>query len=778
MAAPITSQSAQTSPATPAYSRPSADGTKAEAPLSTSVLETLRSIEENAARWTTLAGASLARRTVDEAGAMQGAEQTPVQLPNASLEIAPVAVPASATAVPAPVQQEVTCAPLMQHDRNDFSPNAGIHSVEAGQVVHEAGIDAQPGESTTGTASATHAAFPPAATQNAATSEAPSVTSFTRDQTSVPSPWQRAPADVQAQSASSVIAREASPESIPAELVPPPPPEIASASHWPMLEHGMPWILLDDEPKLAPPAEIPAAEPFVTFTPVSVQDEAPQPPAAGPAGSSHVTVTVPMQPPAAASEQPAQPAPAEAHHAPDTPALSNVVHFPRRERQHDTAAAPATHAAPLSERTPEADATVDVVETAATIDVDESAPVTPAYGTYGGTLESSARTMPAYAAATFSHAASATPLDAAPQTASESHSPSLDAPAADCAQPRVAVSAAAEAPSAIAGLEAQAPQAGYDVPGRVPLTAPLAASHAAAIAPGSATPSPVAPATSPVPAPVTTPPWVADAQAADYAAPVEAVPAPSSAPITSPLASAAAPYPAVPAERRAASPDLRPAHEAPESLDSPEPPAPRGPVRGHAPTSFAFEPLSASAVELPGLDLLECASSEIEPVSEEKLAETSQLIEQRLQEFKVPVTVVGASAGPVITRFEVEPALGVRGSQIVGLMKDLSRGLGLTSIRVVETIPGKTCMGLELPNARRQMIRLSEILESPQYQRSQSKLTIAMGKDIVGHPIVTDLAKAPHMLVAGTTGSGKSVAINAMILSLLYKATPADVRLI
>ncbi|AIO75549.1 ftsK/SpoIIIE family protein [Burkholderia multivorans] len=154
------------------------------------------------------------------------------------------------------------------------------------------------------------------------------------------------------------------------------------------------------------------------------------------------------------------------------------------------------------------------------------------------------------------------------------------------------------------------------------------------------------------------------------------------------------------------------------------------------------------------------------------------MIEQRLQEFKVPVTVVGASAGPVITRFEIEPALGVRGSQIVGLMKDLSRGLGLTSIRVVETIPGKTCMGLELPNAKRQMIRLSEILESRQYQHSTSQLTIAMGKDITGHPVVTDLAKAPHMLVAGTTGSGKSVAINAMILSLLYKATPDDVRLI
>ncbi len=244
-----------------------------------------------------------------------------------------------------------------------------------------------------------------------------------------------------------------------------------------------------------------------------------------------------------------------------------------------------------------------------------------------------------------------------------------------------------------------------------------------------------------------------------------------------PVATVQAPPPAVSDTPLAfvTPPPVEPA--APAAAPTPDP-ASRQPVRGHAPTSFEFQPLTASAVELPGLDLLERAPSEIEPVSEQKLAETSQLIEQRLQEFKVPVTVVGASAGPVITRFEVEPALGVRGSQIVGLMKDLSRGLGLTSIRVVETIPGKTCMGLELPNARRQTIRLSEILESGQYERSQSKLTLAMGKDIVGHPIVTDLAKAPHMLVAGTTGSGKSVAINAMILSLLYKATPEDVRLI
>ncbi|MBW0450908.1 cell division protein FtsK [Paraburkholderia phenoliruptrix] len=223
----------------------------------------------------------------------------------------------------------------------------------------------------------------------------------------------------------------------------------------------------------------------------------------------------------------------------------------------------------------------------------------------------------------------------------------------------------------------------------------------------------------------------------------------------------------VPVQARA---DVEPA---PESVVQ------RPPPRGHGPTNgFEFHAPAASMVELPTLDLLAPADTDIEPVSEEKLTETGLLIEQRLQEFKVPVTVVGASAGPVITRFEVEPALGVRGSQIVGLMKDLSRGLGLTSIRVVETIPGKTCMGLELPNAKRQTIRLSEILEASVYQNSHSQLTLAMGKDITGHPVVADLAKAPHMLVAGTTGSGKSVAINAMICSLLFKATPEEVRLI
>jgi S-DNA-T family DNA segregation ATPase FtsK/SpoIIIE len=181
---------------------------------------------------------------------------------------------------------------------------------------------------------------------------------------------------------------------------------------------------------------------------------------------------------------------------------------------------------------------------------------------------------------------------------------------------------------------------------------------------------------------------------------------------------------------------------------------------------------------LPPLSLLAAPRQEVAPIDEQQLADTGELIEQRLREFKVPVTVVGASAGPVITRFEVEPAVGVRGNQIVALMKDLARGLGRSSIRVVETIPGKTCMGLELPNEQRQMIALSEILDSAPYRDADSLLTLAMGKGITGEPVVADLAKAPHMLVAGTTGSGKSVAVNAMILSMLYKATPDDVRMI
>jgi S-DNA-T family DNA segregation ATPase FtsK/SpoIIIE len=182
--------------------------------------------------------------------------------------------------------------------------------------------------------------------------------------------------------------------------------------------------------------------------------------------------------------------------------------------------------------------------------------------------------------------------------------------------------------------------------------------------------------------------------------------------------------------------------------------------------------------KLPQVDLLDAAPGRTETVSPETLEMTSRLIEKKLKDFGVEVRVVAASPGPVITRYEIEPATGVKGSQVLNLSKDLARSLSLVSIRVVETIPGKTTMALELPNPKRQTIRLSEILGSQVYNDAQSQLTMGLGKDIVGHPVVADLAKMPHCLVAGTTGSGKSVGINAMILSLLYKAEARDVRLI
>ncbi|MEO8080608.1 MAG: DNA translocase FtsK 4TM domain-containing protein, partial [Caldimonas sp.] len=181
---------------------------------------------------------------------------------------------------------------------------------------------------------------------------------------------------------------------------------------------------------------------------------------------------------------------------------------------------------------------------------------------------------------------------------------------------------------------------------------------------------------------------------------------------------------------------------------------------------------------LPQVDLLDSAPQRVESVGAETLEMTSRMIEKKLKDFGVEVRVVAASPGPVITRYEIEPAVGVKGAQVVNLAKDLARSLSLVSIRVVETIPGKTTMALELPNAKRQTIRLSEVLGSQVYADSGSQLTIGLGKDIVGNPIVADLSKMPHCLVAGTTGAGKSVGINAMILSLLYKAEARDVRLI
>ncbi|MEN3277329.1 MAG: segregation ATPase FtsK/SpoIIIE, family [Massilia sp.] len=181
---------------------------------------------------------------------------------------------------------------------------------------------------------------------------------------------------------------------------------------------------------------------------------------------------------------------------------------------------------------------------------------------------------------------------------------------------------------------------------------------------------------------------------------------------------------------------------------------------------------------LPPLSLLDDPPPVQESVAVDTLEFTSRLIEKKLSDFGVEAKVVAAFPGPVVTRYEIEPATGVKGSQIVNLARDLARSLSLTSIRVVETIPGKNYMALELPNPKRQIVRLTEIVGSKVYNDSASNLTVALGKDIAGKPVVADLAKMPHLLVAGTTGSGKSVGINATILSLLYKSDPADVRLI
>jgi DNA segregation ATPase FtsK/SpoIIIE, S-DNA-T family len=182
---------------------------------------------------------------------------------------------------------------------------------------------------------------------------------------------------------------------------------------------------------------------------------------------------------------------------------------------------------------------------------------------------------------------------------------------------------------------------------------------------------------------------------------------------------------------------------------------------------------------LPSLELLEqTEATELLPWSRQALEEKSHEVERHLADFGIIVRVEGVHPGPVVTRYELSLAPGVKVSKITGLSKDLARALSVVSVRVVEVIPGKSFIGLELPNDVRETVRLREILESKQYQQSKSPLSLALGKDIAGLPIIVDLAKMPHLLVAGTTGAGKSVGLNAMILSLLYKAKPEDVRII
>jgi len=182
--------------------------------------------------------------------------------------------------------------------------------------------------------------------------------------------------------------------------------------------------------------------------------------------------------------------------------------------------------------------------------------------------------------------------------------------------------------------------------------------------------------------------------------------------------------------------------------------------------------------ELPPLSLLDEAPEQGPGYSEETLEVLSRQVELKLRDFRIEAKVVGVYPGPVITRFELEPAPGVRGAQVSSLDKDIARGLSVVSVRVVDVIPGKNVIGLEIPNARKQIVYLSEILRSDKYDLMKSPLALALGKDIGGRAVVADLAKMPHLLVAGTTGSGKSVAGNAMVLSLLYKASPKDVRLL
>ena len=190
------------------------------------------------------------------------------------------------------------------------------------------------------------------------------------------------------------------------------------------------------------------------------------------------------------------------------------------------------------------------------------------------------------------------------------------------------------------------------------------------------------------------------------------------------------------------------------------------------------EPKNNGEYYKPNINLLRMPSEEPVAVNPDELQQTAELIEAKLAEFGIGVQVVSATSGPVITRYEIEPAQGVKGSQIVALSKDLARSMSLQAVRIVETIAGKNTMGIELPNEKRQDVMLSEILSSPVFTDAKSKLTVALGKDIAGTPVVGDLAKMPHLLVAGMTGSGKSVGVNGMIMSMLFKASPDEVRFI
>lgn len=250
----------------------------------------------------------------------------------------------------------------------------------------------------------------------------------------------------------------------------------------------------------------------------------------------------------------------------------------------------------------------------------------------------------------------------------------------------------------------------------------------------------------------------------DYAAP-----AATSAPAYGAPAATQAPAYAAPAYSTPAAVPVQPVEEAKPSL--------------HDSLIHPFlmrheQPLEKPSTPLPSLDLLTAPPEEEEPVDMFSLEQTARLVESRLGDYRVKAEVVGISPGPVITRFELDLAPGVKAARISNLSRDLARSLSTVAVRVVEVIPGKPYVGLELPNKHRQTVYLREVLDCPKFRDNPSPLAVVLGKDIAGQPVVADLAKMPHLLVAGTTGSGKSVGVNAMIISMLYKATPEEVRFI
>ena len=303
----------------------------------------------------------------------------------------------------------------------------------------------------------------------------------------------------------------------------------------------------------------------------------------------------------------------------------------------------------------------------------------------------------------------------------------------------------------------------------------------------AATPEPEAPA-------VSHEPWQQVSEVSRPQAPAH-VPAPASFAPAEPAYSA----PAAPSEPDYAAPAATsaPAYGAPAAPQAPAYAAPAYSTPAAAPVQPVEEakpslhdslihpflmrheqPLEKPSTPLPSLDLLTAPPEEEEPADMFSLEQTARLVESRLGDYRVKAEVVGISPGPVITRFELDLAPGVKAARISNLSRDLARSLSTVAVRVVEVIPGKPYVGLELPNKHRQTVYLREVLDCPKFRDNPSPLAVVLGKDIAGQPVVADLAKMPHLLVAGTTGSGKSVGVNAMIISMLYKATPEEVRFI